>query len=178
MVRGVAFGVLITSGFGFLWVNWAASLFGTTYPGACCAAAGAVALFLAGCALLALRRNSVDTRSPEERRRVSRIFGWTNAGQWTVILVAGQILFRTHHVEWFPWCVSLVVGLHFFPLASIFGRRMFLVGASTLAVDALALGWRGTERAGIAALGTGCVLFLFGLLAVLLLLRGMRPQMA
>ncbi len=174
MVRGAAIGTLILSGFGLLWVNWGAELLALPNRRIWLSAAGLLAFATACSAFAALRRGSLDGRMPEARRRAGRQFGWINLGQWAAILIAGLVSHGMHKAEWFPWAVSVIVGLHFFPLARIFRRpQQAAAGCAILAVDAIALRWTGLERAGLAALGTGCVLLGFAASAIPFLLRGL-----
>jgi len=116
-LRGRATGVLFLSGFGGLWflLGLAASQ-RLSLPTACALAAGLAAL-VAGAVLLRRRSAALPpTRlDPEEQRRAGRTFGRVNAAQWAAI-----VLGRLHLDAYTPAAVTVVVGLHFFPLARLF----------------------------------------------------------
>lgn len=95
-------------------------------------------------------------------RRVRRGFGLVNAGQWAVIILAGWLLPRLGLTLYFTPFMVLVVGLHFFPLARLFGYRgHYLTGAALIAwaVGCVLLRPSGEWQA-TAALGAGLVLWL------------------
>ena len=121
-LRGRATGVLFLSGFGGLWflLGLAASQ-RLSLPTACALAAGLVAL-VAGTVLLRRRSAALPpTRlDPEEQRRAGRTFGRVNAVQWAAIVLIAVVLGRLHLDAYTPAAVTVVVGLHFFPLARLF----------------------------------------------------------
>jgi len=121
-LRGRATGVLFLSGFGGLWflLGLAASQ-RLSLPTACALAAGLVAL-VAGTVLLRRRSAALPpTRlDPEEQRRAGRTFGRVNAAQWAAIVLIAVVLGRLHLDAYTPAAVTVVVGLHFFPLARLF----------------------------------------------------------
>jgi hypothetical protein len=81
--------------------------------------------------------------SAAQRRRV---FVVTNLAQAVVFSVAISICIATDRIGWVPLVAALVVGLHFLPLARVFGEAAFGAAGLVLAV----LG------------GTGLVLVLMG----------------
>ena len=121
-LRGRATGVLFLSGFGGLWflLGLAASQ-RLSLPTACALAAGLVAL-VAGTVLLRRRSAALppSTLDPEEQRRAGRTFGRVNAVQWAAIVLIAVVLGRLHLDAYTPAAVTVVVGLHFFPLARLF----------------------------------------------------------
>jgi len=121
-LRGRATGVLFLSGFGGLWflLGLAASQ-RLSLPTACALAAGLAAL-VAGAVLLRRRSAALPpTRlDPEEQRRAGRTFGRVNAAQWAAIVLIAVVLGRLHLDAYTPAAVTVVVGLHFFPLARLF----------------------------------------------------------
>ena len=62
---------------------------------------------------------SPDADSPEKKKAV-RIFHLVNAGQWILILVAGNVLVNIGYSDWVIAAVIFIIGLHFLPLASVF----------------------------------------------------------
>ena len=121
-LRGRATGVLFLSGFGGLWflLGLAASQ-RLSLPTACALAAGLVAL-VAGTVLLRRRSAALPASrlDPEEQRRAGRTFGRVNAAQWAAIVLIAVVLGRLHLDAYTPAAVTVVVGLHFFPLARLF----------------------------------------------------------
>jgi len=121
-LRGRATGVLFLSGFGGLWflLGLAASQ-RLSLPTACALAAGLAAL-VAGAVLLRRRSAALppSTLDPEEQRRAGRTFGRVNAVQWAAIVLIAVVLGRLHLDAYTPAAVTVVVGLHFFPLARLF----------------------------------------------------------
>jgi len=121
-LRGRATGVLFLSGFGGLWflLGLAASQ-RLSLPTACALAAGLVAL-VAGTVLLRRRSAALPASrlGPEEQRQAGRTFGRVNAAQWAAIVLIAVVLGRLHLDAYTPAAVTVVVGLHFFPLARLF----------------------------------------------------------
>jgi len=121
-LRGRATGVLFLSGFGGLWflLGLAASQ-RLSLPTACALAAGLAAL-VAGAVLLRRRSAALppSTLDPEEQRRAGRTFGRVNAVQWAAIVLIAVVLGRLHLDAYTPAAVTVVVGMHFFPLARLF----------------------------------------------------------
>jgi len=121
-LRGRATGVLFLSGFGGLWflLGLAASQ-RLSLPTACALAAGLVAL-VAGTVLLRRRSAALPASrlDPEEQRQAGRTFGRVNAAQWAAIVLIAVVLGRLHLDAYTPAAVTVVVGLHFFPLARLF----------------------------------------------------------
>lgn len=121
-LRGRATGVLFLSGFGALWflLGLAASQ-RLSLPTACALAAGLAAL-VAGAVLLRRRSAALPASrlDPEEQRQAGRTFGRVNAAQWAAIVLIAVVLGRLHLDAYTPAAVTVVVGLHFFPLARLF----------------------------------------------------------
>ncbi len=70
--------------------------------------------------------------SPSARRR-SRLFHWVNAGQWLLIFAVVNLLASFGLARWGVPSVIGIVGLHFFPLASVFRYRPhYLTGAALI----------------------------------------------
>jgi hypothetical protein len=121
-LRGRATGVLFLSGFGALWflLGLAASQ-RLSLPTACALAAG-LAAPVAGAVLLRRRSAALPASrlDPEEQRQAGRTFGRVNAAQWAAIVLIAVVLGRLHLDAYTPAAVTVVVGLHFFPLARLF----------------------------------------------------------
>ncbi|MEW2398759.1 hypothetical protein [Streptomyces sp. NPDC046862] len=96
---------------------------------------------LVGCAVAAWvwRTGRRPGHSPAERPppAVRRRFAWVNAAQWLAIVLAGIGAIRSGVPELIPALVSVIVGVHFLPLASLFRQpRFHLTGALLIAVGA------------------------------------------
>lgn len=96
---------------------------------------------LVGCAVAAWvwRTGRRPGYSPagQPPRAVRRRFAWINAVQWLAIVLAAIGARKGGVPELIPGLVSVVVGLHFLPLASLFRQpRFHLTGALLVAVGA------------------------------------------
>src|SRR5262249_1356482 len=58
-------------------------------------------------------------------RRIGRRFGWTTGIEGAAILLAVILLNAVHRPDFIPPAIALIVGLHFFPLASLFRRSVY-----------------------------------------------------
>jgi hypothetical protein len=121
-LRSRGIGVLVISIFGALWL-----LLGLLARQALSAVTGALlAGGLLGLVLLALalcRRAGALPRSEgdlERARQVGRTFGRVNALQWAAIVLTAVALGRLRLDAYTPAAVTLIVGLHFFPLGRLF----------------------------------------------------------
>jgi hypothetical protein len=104
-----------------------------------------VAIALATAALLFLayqryRQNqpALAAEAPSlKQKRADRIFNIVNAGQWVVILVAGNVLVNLGLSSWVIPCAIFIVGLHFLPLAYVLGNPPHYVTGIALVVLAV-----------------------------------------
>jgi len=162
-LRGRAIGVGVISIFGALWLllgllarEWLSP------PTACALAAGVAALVAA--AVVLLRRAAalpVETVDPEEQRRIGRAFGRVNTLQWAAIIFIAVVLGRMHLDAYTPAAVTVVVGLHFFPLAPLFRHPQHHVTGAVLVawgLFCLLLVPRDTLQS-TTAFGTGAILW-------------------
>jgi hypothetical protein len=118
----------------------------------------------------ALPRSEVD---PERARQVKRVFGRVNAVQWVVISITAFVLGRLQLDAYIPAAVTLIVGLHFFPLGRLFRYPQHHITGIALVVwgvDCLALVPRGSLQA-TTGFGTGAILWVSALVT---LVRGFR----
>ena len=135
-LRGRSTGVLFLSVFGALWfvLGFAARGWLTVL------AAGAIAVGLGAlvAGAVALRRRAAvlppSTLGSEEQRRIGRTFGLVNAVQWAAIIAIAVVLGRLHLDAYTPAAVTVVVGLHFFPLARLFRFPQHHVTGAVLVV--------------------------------------------
>lgn len=155
-------GVLAMLGFGLIWLvtgvagfnpGWAAII------GSVLAYAG-----LAAAAAVLVHRNREEPAVPptmpaDWRRRFNRV-GMLQGGAIAlvvVLLVAGGL---PHLI---PAAIALIVGLHFFPLASIFDLPIYrttALGLCGVAVAGFFLSVTGQSQIGSAVVGLGCALIL------------------
>jgi hypothetical protein len=121
-LRGRATGVLFLSGFGVLWLLLGFAAREWLSPLTVAAVLVGLGALVAGA--VALRRRAAvlppSTLGPEERRRIGRTFGLVNAVQWAAIIAVAVVLGRLHLDAYIPAAVTVVVGVHFFPLARLF----------------------------------------------------------
>jgi len=152
------------------------SLFGATWLcGASVAYAGLNLPLLAAIVIAALlmtawaiaifrarRRNFTASADAAASKRVRKGFMVVNAVQWSSIGLAVLLLNLTGHVAWILPAVIMVVGLHFFPLARLFGFRAYNLTAAALVVVACAALLAGGAVNGVALtlLATGAILWL------------------
>lgn len=65
------------------------------------------------------------------KKKVGVRFALVVVAEWVAIFVIARVLVSTDHAEAIPAFVAAVVGIHFFPLASLFGVRAYhLTGAA------------------------------------------------
>jgi hypothetical protein len=162
-LRGRATGVVFFAVFGALWLVF--GLAARQWLSAMTAGAVAIGLgLLIADALILYRRVAAlpaSTVEPEEQRRIGRTFGRVNAVQWTAIIVIAVVLGRMHLDAYTPAAVTVVVGLHFFPLARIFrSPQHHLTGAVLVAWGVLCAVLVPREvLQSTTAFGTGAVLW-------------------
>jgi len=166
-----AIGALFYGAFGGAWVGlWAWRRFSADIL-----AVGLVAVLT--CSLIAFvygryRRYSSGLE-PEEptaaNRRQDRWFHAINAGQWVVILIAGNVLANVGLGEWVIPAAMFIVGLHFVPLARLFENPKHFVtgGALMLLAAAYPFVAAGGPSDPAGALGAGLILWASALWAVL-----------
>lgn len=159
-----ATGALFFVGFGAVWM---ATGFAQTHH----SSAGAlIALGIASVLLLLgvhhLMRRSADLPaaqiSAEEQVRTQRMFTAVNIIQWVSLATAVAILGLLHMPEYIVPAISVLVGLHLFPLASSFDHRQhYLTGALLVLWPLGCLALLPRHRvSGVCAAGAGTVLLL------------------
>ncbi|RFU85621.1 hypothetical protein DY218_16125 [Streptomyces triticagri] len=105
--------------FGLAWWAAALSAFDSTAVVAVAAVAGVVLSALLMVAAKRLLPESAGGRLPKEQ---GRAFGRINLVQWVVIAVIVVVCGRAGVPEFIPALVAIVVGVHFLPLAAVFGQ--------------------------------------------------------
>jgi hypothetical protein len=160
----MALGGIFLSLFGATWLCGASYAYAGPDP-ALPAAISVIALAMTAWAVAifrARRRSFTATGDAAASRRVRKGFRVVNAVQWSSIGLAVLLLNLTGHVAWILPAVILVVGLHFFPLARLFGYRAYNLTAAALVVVACAALLSGGAVNGVALtlLATGAILWL------------------
>lgn len=156
-IRGIGSGCVFFGPFGGLWLFSGANSTGFGTPPVLAAlGAGCLGIVALG---IRLARSAKGPPSPG-RARVMRGFLWINVAQWAAIGAAVVVLVRADEAVDLPAAISVIVALHFLPLARLFGHSLYVATAvGLLAVDGLAF-WRGGDAGAVTALlGTGAVLW-------------------
>jgi hypothetical protein len=127
---GLSTGILILTVAGFVWFSWAISAFEDwRFAAAVFAPVAGVAVGLvwagvrvrrkaAGFSIRDLKQGTAEERGSNRTLTVG--FLWVIAAEWTGCGLAAFFTYHFGHGELFPPALSLVVGLHFFPLAALF----------------------------------------------------------
>jgi hypothetical protein len=175
-LTGRAIGTIFFAGFGAIWLFL--SLYVREQLSAAAVSgvvAGALVLLLG--ALYLFRQAKRWPRTPDAPA-VSRAFGWINAIQWIAGGVAAYSLARLHLDAYVVNAITVIVGLHMFPLARLFHYPMHhATGAALVAWSLITIPLVPAEHLqGLAALGTGMILWLSAAVTQVLALRAaQRP---
>ncbi len=137
---GLSLGITVLALVGFVWFGWAISVFESPAAGAVC---GILDAIFAGCLIWAGRRvrreaggfKRSDLRlGGEEQRianqRINSRFRWVVMGEWSGIGLAAYSTYHFGRGDLFPPAMSLVIALHFFPLAALFHLAVYRATAS------------------------------------------------
>ncbi|MFG2173707.1 hypothetical protein ACGFMO_20445 [Streptomyces niveus] len=80
---------------------------------------------------------TTDTEPTAARKKkVGARFALVVVAEWVAIFVIARVLVSTDHAEAVPAFVAAVVGIHFFPLARLFGVRAYHWTGATLCASA------------------------------------------
>lgn len=144
-VRGYASGALFMTFFGAFWASFSAFALGPWQRALLLLVVGvvSVALVIAAVRLLRQARHLPTSTSEESRargktqgRRFLLVFGV----EFASIFVAASLLGIAGLEGFIPPVIALIVGLHFLPLAAVFGVRLYyLTGILISLVAAVAL---------------------------------------
>ena len=162
-LRSRATGVLAISVFGALWLLLGLAARETLSVGTGALLAGALLGLLLPALALSRRAAALPgpAADPERARQVGRTFGLVNALQWAAIIVTAIALGRLHLDAYTPAAVTLIVGLHFFPLGRLFQYPQHHITGGVLvawALGCLAFVPRETLQS-TTAFGTGAILW-------------------
>ncbi|WP_158883761.1 hypothetical protein [Rhodanobacter sp. L36] len=140
-LRGRSAGVMACGLFGALWANSSLSFGPSTLRNV-----GYVVVGLITCMQLwgsfDLRRQSrqitVANDPPSSvQKRTTRLFFAIFAAEFILIFAAANVLASQHATQYLMPVIAMVVGLHFYPLASLFRARQFYVTASVMTLAGL-----------------------------------------
>lgn len=144
-VRGYASGALFMTFFGAFWASFSAFALGPWQRVLLFSAIGVVSVALAIAAVRLLRQaRRLPTSASEEARArgkaQSRRFFLVFAVEFASIFVAANLLGIAGFEGFIPPVIALIVGLHFIPLATVFGVRLYyLTGVLVSLVAVVAL---------------------------------------
>jgi hypothetical protein len=131
LAHGIAGGLVLMAVFTAWWAS--DSLYAGHRPAAVAftalGAAAAVVFLVQAVRLVRAGRSmprELDAVDQEHRRRSGRTFGIVFAAEGLLIGVAAGVLNGTGHAEYVLPVIALVVGLHFYPMAWVFHRRLDL----------------------------------------------------
>jgi hypothetical protein len=158
-MSGRATGVLFFAGFGMLWL-----LLGLyakermTVVNVATVLVGFAALGSAAAGLLGKAKSL--PRAPENKK-IGRVFGIVNAVQWGAVAVVVFLLARLHLDAYVMSAITLIVGLHMFPLARLFRYKLHYATGAVLVAwgTASCLIFPRDTMQGATSLGTGAILW-------------------
>jgi len=182
--RGLGIGAVFFSIFGALWLTGASELaYGRNVPLDWAIWVMGAAIFLA--ALRVIRANKPpkgDAATAAAGARRGKIFMIVNVIQYGAIFIVSHILNRQGLGDWMIPGVMLIVGLHFLPLAKLFGYRPHYVSGAALVALALIYPFAGGGPLDpLGCLGAGLILWgsaIFGLAGAIVAGRAVAPRLA
>lgn len=141
-VRGTASGVFFMAFFGTLWAytgimglqGWGVPLLLVT------SVAIGIALFIGGVSLLRASGKLTNQVSNIVLRNGKRTKFWFNiifAAEGLAIAITIAVSNATRHPELIPVIIAIIVGVHFFPLASLFQVRLYYFTGALLCLLAI-----------------------------------------
>lgn len=170
-LSGRATGSIFFSSFGALWIALALYIKQTlSVDLAVGIGAGLAALLLT--ALWLMRRAKRFPRLPEDRG-ISRQFYRINAIQWIAVAIVGFTFARLHIDVYVLSAITAIVGIHMFPLATLFRYPLHnLTGAVLVAWASASVVFVPTDHLqSITAIGTGIILWLSAAMTLALAIR-------
>ena len=175
---GRSIGAMFFAVFGGLWLGlWASDQYPRSVFAILIVVSLTAALFIA--AIRVYRRNSSAftalAQTPETRRR-SRYFNLVNGAQWIIIFVVAFVLGQTGLGDWILPSIIFIVGLHFLPLARLFGYGPHYVTGAALILLAITYPFVAHDgpASAFGALATGLILWLSAIVAISPIAQ--RPQ--
>ena len=110
--------------------------------------------------------------------RVGRAFAWITAIEWAAVAAVAFACARLHWDPYLPSAVTVIVGLHLYPLARLFRNPLHYVTGTVLLVWAFAgaAAVPADRLQGIVALGTGAILWAAAAVTLARGLKAMRTR--
>jgi len=170
-LSGRAIGATFFAAFGALWLFLALyARQSLNVVSVSCLLFGTLALI--GAALDLLGKAKLWPRVPDNPA-IGRAFGWINTVQWIAVGIVAFTLAKLHLDAYVMNAITAIVGLHMFPLARLFryplhhGTGALLVAWAVASIFLVPI----DQLQGIAALGTGVILWLSAALTLALAFR-------
>jgi uncharacterized membrane protein YccF (DUF307 family) len=109
---------------------------------------------------------------------ISRAFGWINAIQWVAVAAVAFSFAKLHIDAYVMSAITAIVGLHLLPFARLFRNRLHYGTGALLVAWALASALLVPidHMQGIAALGTGAILWLSAAVTLAIALQSARES--
>ena len=169
MMRGMATGAIFMTLFGVVWMLWGIRLL--RLPARLSLALTMAAIVVAG-SLLAVelaRLAQPSTAGGQIRwHDVRSRFVLIDLLQFAAITVAVSVCLRWRRRDLLPIAISILVGIHFIPLADLFGfSPYYAVAAALILLNLCALMLRSPVREATCCFGTGCILWLSSIFVLL-----------
>ncbi|GGK14075.1 hypothetical protein GCM10011583_52610 [Streptomyces camponoticapitis] len=141
-LRGRATGVGVMAFFGLGWTACGVTDMPVTAGRAVFALGVAVTITFAVLGSRMSRRAADAPTSGEptadRKKKAGLRFALVVVAEWVAIFVIARVLVATDHAEAIPAFVAAVVGVHFFPLARLFGVRVYHLTGAAICAAALA----------------------------------------
>jgi hypothetical protein len=157
--RGQAIGAAFFTGFGTLWIGLSLYIRQQLSPmNLSLLTTGFIALSI-GCFLLYSEAKHWPSRPVDPA--TSRAFNRVNAAQWIAIILVAFTFARLRIDAYVLSAITAIVGVHLFPLATIFRRKLHMVTgiAMVLWASVTVLAVPVEHMQGVTALGTGIILW-------------------
>ena len=168
--RGQGAAACVAALFAALWFNWglAAATSDVLRNGLQGGRVASVVVAVIGLGIAAFGRNGDHGETAERDRDVMRHYGLVVGAEFAVLAVGNVVLANTDQTRWIPVWVCAVVGVHFLPLARLFGLGLLRVLAALMTALAAATVIASTlsSVAPSTVVGTGAGLCLLGFAAL------------
>jgi hypothetical protein len=165
IILGAGRGAMITTLFGAFWLGLSIVALGTFPTEVIVPFCAIFIALLIGSGLFISKgrklRKNMPLASNGATERVRRSFKIISVAEGVAIGVASAIAGILHRPELMAIWIAIIVGLHFLPLARIFGRPVYYVTGIAIAGWAT-LAWisfQGPSKTALAGAGTGVVLW-------------------
>lgn len=161
MARVVGIGALILTVFGCVWLLAGILLLDLVKSDLLLIIVGSYSFLLAVFSIWQMLGGGKGEPLVSDPELSERIFKATNIALWTTVAVIILILNFLNKADWLPWIVSMIVGLHFIPLARAFQLRSYLVVAAViLLLNVVLLVLHTPLRNAYSCVGTGTILLI------------------